>query len=433
MMFYKETNFKETSIGKIPEDWRIEKLERVISLCQNGLWGDTPEPDRVSYPVIRSTEITYDGKIDLLTVALRKIPENKIKQYELQEGDILIVSSSGSSHLIGRAALFCHPNDGKRYLFSNFMIRMRPKNMDSRFLYYFLNSTPYYLFLKNLQQTSTGLRNLPKRKLLQLNVPLPPLEEQKAIAHILSTIDKAIQKTNEIISKTERLKKGLMQELLTKGIGHKEFKDTEIGKIPKEWKVVRLKDVVEINRENKDPVREMPNDTFIYVDIDSVEGDTGKIKNPKKILGKKAPSRARRVIHENDVIMSTVRPYLKAFAIVPKEYDNQICSTGFAVLTCKKGIIDPYYLLTALFSENVITQCNMMMVEGQYPALNQAQVPQIKIPLPPFSEQLKISDIFATIDKKLEVEKNEKAKLERIKQAMMDLLLTGKVRIKTNV
>lgn len=63
---------------------------------------------------------------------------------------------------------------------------------------------------------------------------------------ILSTIDKAIQKTNEIIAKTERLKRGLMQELLTKGLGHKEFKDTEIGRIPKDWEVVRLGELVDI-------------------------------------------------------------------------------------------------------------------------------------------------------------------------------------------
>jgi type I restriction enzyme S subunit len=220
-----------------------------------------------------------------------------------------------------------------------------------------------------------------------------------------------------------------MQTLLTRGIGHKEFKETEIGKIPKIWQVVKIKDVAEINRESIDPSKEMPNKTFLYVDIDSVE--EGKIRNPKRILGTEAPSRARRVIHVNDVIMSTVRPYLKAFAIVPKELDNQICSTGFAVLSCKNNIV-PYFLLSVLFSDQTISQCNRMMVGGQYPALNQSQVSEIKIPLPPLYEQQKIADIIWTVDKKLEFERNEKARLERIKRGLMDLLLTGKVRVKVN-
>ena len=152
---------------------------------------------------------------------------------------------------------------------------------------------------------------------------------------------------------------------------------------------------------------------------------------PRRILGTEAPSRARRIIHENDVIMSTVRPYLKAFAIVPKEYDNQICSTGFAVLRCK-GLLYPYFLLSTLFSDNVITQCNRMMVGGQYPALNQSQVSQIRIPLPRILEQQEIAEILSTADKKLELERNEKYRLERIKQGLMDLLLTGKVRIKVS-
>jgi type I restriction enzyme S subunit len=71
-----------------------------------------------------------------------------------------------------------------------------------------------------------------------------------------------------------------------------------------------------------------------------------------------------------------------------------------------------------------------MMVGGQYPALNQSQVSCIKIPLPPLQEQQKIADILLTVDHKLEAERKEKAKLERIKQGLMDLLLTGKIRVR---
>lgn len=147
-------------------------------------------------------------------------------------------------------------------------------------------------------------------------------------------------------------------------------------------------------------------------------------------MGKNAPSRARRIVRENDVIMSTVRPYLKAFAIVPKEYDGQICSTGFAVLRCKSGIVIPKYLLYNLFMDRTIEQCNRLMVGGQYPALNQSHVESLLIPLPPLEEQKKIAQILSKWDEVIEVKKAKKEKLEKMKKKVMELLLTGKVRVK---
>ena len=126
--------------------------------------------------------------------------------------------------------------------------------------------------------------------------------------------------------------------------------------------------------------------------------------------------------------MSTVRPYLKAFAIIPEEYDNQICSTGFAVLSCKKDI-NPKFLLYALFSISFIQQCNKMMVGGLYPALNISQVEKLMIPLPSLLEQQKIAEILTSVDKKLELERERKKKLIKIKTGLMNDLLTGKKRV----
>ena len=66
-------------------------------------------------------------------------------------------------------------------------------------------------------------------------VPLPPMREQRAIVGVLGIVNSALELADRVIAKTERLKKGLMQQLLTHGIGHTEYKNTPIGKIPKEW------------------------------------------------------------------------------------------------------------------------------------------------------------------------------------------------------
>ena len=186
---------------------------------------------------------------------------------------------------------------------------------------------------------------------------------------------------------------------------------------------MRLNEITEINKQSIDPAKEYPSEEIYYIDIDSIENGTGRIKYPRLIKGKDAPSRARRVVHTNDVIMSTVRPYLKAFAIVPPELDGQICSTGFAVLTCKEDV-DPKYLLYSLFSKNVIDQCNRMMMGGQYPALNTSQVERITIPLPPLPTQKKIAEILSTADRAIQKVDEAIEKTQRLKKGVMHRLLT---------
>ena len=118
--------------------------------------------------------------------------------------------------MIGRAALFKQVKGNGVYLFSNFMLRLRAKdNIDSDFLFYYLNSSFYYRFLKSLQQTSTGLRNLPKKEFMKFQIPIPPLTEQRKIAEILSTVDKRLELLRSKKERLERVKKGLMNDLLT--------------------------------------------------------------------------------------------------------------------------------------------------------------------------------------------------------------------------
>jgi len=359
MIFHKETNLKETALGKIPRDWDVNRVD-VLFATKTGTTPSTSQReywDNGTVNWITPTDLSRLNNRLLIRESERKITEKALKETNLTlmpKGSIILSTRApiGYVALLGDAATF---NQGCKGL-----VPKDPSRICSEFYSYYLLSRRRSL--QNLGGGST-FKELSKDMLEHFEVPFFDVQEQKAIAEVLSIVDEAIQKTSEVIAKTECLKKGLMQELLTKGIGHKEFKDLEIGRIPKEWEVIRLDSVVDIDKESKNPAKALPNEIFTYVDIDSVEGNTGKIRNPKRILGKEAPSRARRVIHENDVIMSTVRPYLKAFAMVQKEHDNQICSTGFAVLSCKDNIF-PYFLLNVLFSDNVITQCNKMMMGG---------------------------------------------------------------------
>jgi type I restriction enzyme S subunit len=113
--------------------------------------------------------------------------------------------------------------------------------------------------------------------------------------------------------------------------------------LPQTWQLVKLDDVCESKITNRDPRRE-PDSKFIYVDITSIDSSTKTITQPKNLLGKDAPSRARQVIQTGDVIVSTTRPNLNSVAKVTKEYDKQICSTGFCVLRPNPEYLDSDFL-----------------------------------------------------------------------------------------
>jgi len=411
----KLTECKQTEIAEIPKDWNIaylgdSKLANLImgqspfSATYNKvgkglpfLQGNAEFGDKYPKPTIYCSEpIKIAEQSDILISVRAPV------------GDINMVKSKVC---IGRGLAAIRPNQ---------------KILSKVFLYYHLQHNKRKFEMLSAGSTFKAIR---RNEFDLYEISLPSLPEQRKIAEILGTVDEAIEKVDEAIKKTERLKNGLMQELLTNGIGHKEFKDTEIGRIPKEWEVAHLSNVTVINKEAKDLPRDYPNSRFFYIDIDSVENETGNIRKVKEIMGKDAPSRARRVVHYNDVIMSTVRPYLKAFALVPENYDRQICSTGFAVLT-SKGNLNPHYLLYTLFSKVVIDQCNKMMVGGQYPALNTQQVSRIVIPVPSVFEQKKIANVLCTLDRRLEQLRRKKGKFEKIKRGLMNNLLTGRRRVR---
>ena len=153
------------------------------------------------------------------------------------------------------------------------------------------------------------------------------------------------------------------------------------------YPVVPLSDICEINAENKNPALAFGDDEFIYIDISSVENGTGKIDFSNKIKGSNAPSRAKRAVKKGDILFSTVRPNLKAYGYVEREdCDCCIASTGFAVISAKTMVLSKY-VYYMLYSEPVQTQLASMMGKGAYPSVNQKDVSQIQIPLPPLSVQ----------------------------------------------
>ncbi|MCS7144515.1 MAG: restriction endonuclease subunit S, partial [Archaeoglobaceae archaeon] len=244
MEFYKETNFKETPIGMIPEDWEVTRLNDILLLLRNGLTIEQNK-DGIGHPVTRIETISEE-KIEPSKVGyVTQIDEKALHEYKLLEGDILFSHINSLEH-IGKTAIYEGAPPFLLHGMNLLLLRPDRNRIHPKYLLYMLRLFKLRKIFWSMSKKAVNQASINQTELGRLHVFLPQLSEQKAIAEILSVVDLAIQKTDEVIAKTERLKKGLMQELLTKGIGHKEFKDTEIGKIPKDWEVVRLGEIAEI-------------------------------------------------------------------------------------------------------------------------------------------------------------------------------------------
>ncbi|MGR6117627.1 restriction endonuclease subunit S [Aeribacillus composti] len=207
----------------------------------------------------------------------------------------------------------------------------------------------------------------------------------------------------------------------------KGYQKTEIGVIPKDWCVKRLKDIAEINKEslkgNTDKEYK-----FYYYDLSSV--NKGKLLKPtEKIQFKNAPSRARRVFKRNNILMSTVRPYLQGFAYIDFESDDCICSTGFAVISGERPS-DIKYIYHNLFSYTITNQIQRLLVGSNYPAINTEDVENLKIPYPNNkNERAEIASILSTWDKAIELKEKLIEQKKQQKKGLMQKLLTGEVRL----
>ena len=153
------------------------------------------------------------------------------------------------------------------------------------------------------------------------------------------------------------------------------------------WPIVPLGTVAAINRRSCDPLALYGEKTFVYLDISSVENRTGLVSFGNSVRGIDAASRAKRVVQQGDILLSTVRPNLQAFAYLESVLPNAVASTGFAVLTPQAQKLNGRFLYNMLFSEPIMRQMVGRMGKGAYPSITQGDVEEIEIPLPPLVEQ----------------------------------------------
>ncbi|MBO8140222.1 MAG: restriction endonuclease subunit S [Thermosipho sp. (in: Bacteria)] len=409
---------KETEIGLIPEDWEVVKIKDVSEKLKAG---GTPK---------RSVKEYWNGDIpfalieDLTSCGLYlKKTKETITQDGLNNSNAWIVPPN--SLLLSMYATIGETAINKIPVATNQAILAIIPNERLNNIYgaYLLKFNSQVLQRQNIQSTQ---KNINKGIVENFKIPLPPLDEQKKIAYVLSTIQEAKEKTEQVIEATKALKKSLMKHLFTYGsvplneVNKVKLKETEIGVLRKEWKLVELGEVASKRSEKVDP----KNEKAIYIGLEHII--PGKIKLEKFGYSKEVKS-TKLKFYNGDILYAKLRPYLDKGALA--EFKG-ICSTDIIVINPKRNIINPKYLAYLVHSSFFLEYATRSMTGVNHPRTNWSSLKKFKIPFPSLEEQKKIANILSTIDKKIEAEENKKKALEELFKSMLHNLMTGKIRVK---
>jgi type I restriction enzyme M protein len=239
------------------------------------------------------------------------------------------------------------------------------KQINFNYLYYLIRDD-FFQNKKDREAVDGIMGGIRKSDVLKIKIPLPPLEIQEQIVAELDSYQKIIDGAKQVVEN---------------------YKPT--FKIDPEWDTVKLSKVMLVNKETIDPKIKYGKNKFVYIDISSVENETGIVSFSNELEGNKAPSRARRIVKKGDILLSTVRPNLKAFCFLEEVPYNVVASTGFAVLSATVKV-EPLFVYFQLFSDFLQEQMISRMGKGSYPSINQKDVQELKIFYPPLDIQQKI-------------------------------------------
>ena len=368
-----------------------------------------------------------------------------ISQAEMTESGYPVYGANGKigffhtfNHIHSIIAISCrgscgdiHWTEPNSYVTGNAMcLEDIANDVDQRYLY-------FALLYRTLLDAISGSAQpqITRENLRGVFIPFPPLPEQKKIAAILTSVDDVIESTQKQIDKLQDLKKATMNELLTKGIGHTEFKDSELGRIPKSWEVKVLGEMAHVqsgvakNSQQLEDGVELP-----YLRVANVQDGFLDLSEIKMIVIPKSKI-SRFLLKKGDVLMNEGGDFDKLGRgtiwqgeIEPCVHQNHV----FAVRT-NQEILLPEFL--NFVSEGTYGKRYFIGSSKQstnLASINSSQLKAMPIAVPPLKEQVRISDILTKIRNREQVQVRKLTHLQSLKKSLMQDLLTGKVRVKVD-
>lgn len=402
-----EMNFKDTELGPLPEEWRVVKFDKAFLRARR-----VPKVKRSDcqatglVPVIDQSQSFIAGYVDDVTPYTGELP--------------VIIFGDHTRAIKYVDFPFVAGADGTQVLLPNTQL------FEPLFLYY---------ALLKAEIPSRGY-NRHFMILQEQMFPLPPLSEQRAIAHVLRTVQQAKQATERVIAALRDLKKSLMRHLFTYGpipLGARQAvsqRETEIGPIPEHWQVVRLGEVAEVRGGVAFPPK--------YQGCLSGKYPFYKVSDMNSLDNLIVMKRANNWLDDHTARAIKAKPFPPGTIVFPKVggalYTNKKRILGLeafldnnlmGVIVLSDEILKPislYYLLETIDLRDLSNP-------GPLPSINVTRVKSVPIPLPPLSEQQEIARILQAVDRRIQAEEAYARALGELFRALLGELMSGRRRV----
>ena len=420
----------------VPEGWFSKSLDEVSIFIRDGTHG-THERLNEGIPLLSAKNISSDGHIncDSTDSLICEVDYQKIHAKYAIEKDDLLLTVVGT---LGRTALV--PKGFRKFTLqrSVAIIRLDSKTIHPELCYQYLSGDEFQRQL-SLRSNSTAQAGVYLGELGKISIPIPPLPEQKKIASILTSVDEVIENTQKQIDKLQDLKNATMNELLTKGIGHTEFKDSELGRIPKSWEVVELNDLVgslsggvSVNSENRNRVG-----SELGVLKTSCISNGKFLSNEHKAVLSEDVHRVRTPVEAEIILFSRMNtPNLVGESgYVEQSFDNLYLPDRLWALKLRdKSKTSVRWLSWLLVSRSVKSDISNAATgtSGSMKNISKPNLLAIKVRHPPVNEQFQIASVINSLEYKRVSTQTKMNTLVSLKKSLMQDLLTGKVRVTVN-
>lgn len=404
--------YKQTEVGVIPEEWDLQLFSKLTDTITCGV-AATPDyvAESVGKPFL-SAQNVRKGKVDYTKHNFISAPlfEQLTKHNKPKKRDILYTRVGAG---IGEAAVIPDNFEFAIYV-SLTLIKVKHGVLNPYFTAHLLNSDKFRFLAKNGQFAGGGVQNLNVEVVRSFLIPLPPYNEQTAIANALSDVDALIAELEKLIAKKQAIKTATMQQLLTGRTRLPEFanypdgtpkgyKQTELGEIPEGWNVISLGDVMSIRHGKNQKQVEAINGKYPILATGGQIGwaDSYIYDKPSVLIGRKGTIDKPRYAET---------PFWTVDTLFYSEIDS---------------IADPKFI----FYKFCMVDWMQYNEASGVPSLNAATIEKVLATVPSKVEQTVIANILSDMDKEIHSLQQRFDKTRRIKQGMMQELLTGKTRL----
>jgi type I restriction enzyme S subunit len=414
--------------GEVPGGWTFRPIDEVATV----LLSNVDKKSVVGEPPVRLCnymDVYTNGTItDRLDFMRATATAEQIAKFGLRKGDVMITKDSEDPTDIGIPSVVVH-DFGEPVLCGYHLALLRPKHVDGHYLAWALRSRPVNEQFVRRANGSTRF-GLTSGVISSARVPVPPLPEQKKIAAILSSVDEAIQATQAVIDQTRRVKEGLLQDLLTRGLpGHTRFKQTEIGEIPESWSVRKLRDVAQVVRGGSprpagDP-RYFNGDHVPWITVAEVTKDRWVFLTGTTTSLTVEGREHSRYLESGTLVLTNSGATLGQ----PKILSIGGCANdGIAAFLNLHQCMDQLFVYYFLASQTNYLRDVVAPGLGQ-PNLNTTLIGDLSAPVPPLKEQALIAETMFASDVAIRSAEGTLDGYRAVKSGLLQDLLTGRVRV----